>query len=80
MKSLRNDKKGIGALVSKVVGVAIALFVVAIIMPLALNQLANSSTTVAMPKVNSAVITMLAVLLPVLAVVGIALYFIPRHG
>jgi hypothetical protein len=59
-------------MVSKVVGIGIALFVTAILLPLGLNTLANASMT----NVNSNVRTILTVLLPVLAVIGIALYFL----
>jgi choline-glycine betaine transporter len=58
-------------MVGKVVGIGIALFVTAILLPLGLNALANAS----MPNVDTNVITILTVLLPVLAVIGIALYF-----
>jgi len=58
-------------MVGKVVGIGIALFVTAILLPLGLNALANAS----MVNVDANVVTILTVLLPVLAVIGIALYF-----
>jgi choline-glycine betaine transporter len=58
-------------MVGKVVGIGIALFVTAILLPLGLNALANAS----MVNVDTNVVTILTVLLPVLAVIGIALYF-----
>jgi hypothetical protein len=63
------------SLVNKVVGVSIGLFVAAIILPVAIVTLANVSWY----STNTAVKTMATVLLPVLAVIGIALYLIP-HG
>jgi hypothetical protein len=65
-------------LVHKIVGIAIGLFVAAIILPMSLNLLANGTTATAMPNVNSSVRTLLAVLVPVLAVIGIVLYFLGR--
>jgi preprotein translocase subunit SecY len=66
-----DDKVGL------IIGIGIALFITAIIMPMGLNALANSST--AMPTVNSSVKTMLIVLCPVIAVVSIVLLFL-RHS
>lgn len=58
-------------MVEKVVGIGIALFITAIILPLALVTLADANLT----GVDDNVVTILTVLLPVLAVIGIALYF-----
>ena len=74
MKIASNDRAE-GDMTGKVIGIGIALFVTAIVLPLGLNALANAS----MPNVNSSVKTMLIVLLPVLGVVGIALLFY-RHS
>lgn len=63
-------------MVSKIVGIAIGLFVAAIIMPLALTELADATLT----NVSPAVTTVFTVLLPVLAIVGLAMYFVPRRG
>jgi hypothetical protein len=65
-------------IVYKVVGIAVGLIVAALMLPIALNQLANGTTAVAMPNVNSSVRTMLAVLVPVIAVIGIVMYFLSR--
>lgn len=62
-------------LLNKVVAIAIALFIVAVLLPPALNSLANATMT----NVDPAVVTVLQVLLPILAVIGIALYFMPRR-
>ncbi len=64
------------SLLHKVVAIAIGLFIVAVLLPPALNELANATMT----NVDPAVITVLTILLPILAVIGIALYFIPRRG
>jgi Na+/melibiose symporter-like transporter len=64
----------------KVIGIAIALFVSAIMLPVALNLLANSTTAAKMPNVDSSVRTMVAVLLPVLAVISIILVFLYKKN
>ena len=62
-------------LVNKVVAVSIGLFVAAILMPLALVTMANTTWY----SVDPAVIIVITVLMPILAVIGIALYFL-REG
>lgn len=62
------------ALLDKVVAVSIGLFVAAIMLPLALVTMANANMT----GVDATIVTVVTILLPVLAVVGIALYFINR--
>lgn len=62
-------------MVGKVIGIGIALFVTAIVLPLGLTTLAGANLT----GVDANVVTILQVLLPVLAVIGIALYFM-RHS
>ena len=61
-------------LLTKVVAISVGLFIAAILLPVALNEIANAS----MPNVDDSVVTIITVLLPVLAVIGIALYFL-RH-
>ncbi len=61
-------------LIEDVILVIIGFFVAAILLPPALTQLYTASTT----GWNSAVVTVVEVLLPILAVIGIALYFMPR--
>ncbi len=63
------------ALLDKVVAVSIGLFVAAIMLPLALVTMANANLT----GVDATIVTVVTILLPVLAVVGIALYFINRE-
>lgn len=66
----------VSALVEKVVGISIALFVAAIMLPLALSQIALSGTNMTDSGVSPVVIIMVTVLLPVLAIIGIVLYFL----
>lgn len=63
-------------ILSKVVGVSIGLFVAAILLPVALNTLANATMT----NVDSSVVTIVTILLPVLAVISIAMYFLWNKG
>jgi len=56
---------------STVVILAIALFVVGILIPPALQQIYGANTS----GWNSAVVTVFQVLLPVLAIIAVALYF-----
>ena len=59
-------------LMHKVIGISIGLFVAAVMLPMALLTLSNATWG----RTNPAVVTIITVLLPVLAVIGIALYFI----
>lgn len=59
-------------IVEKIVGIAVGLFVAASIVPAALVSLANATLT----GVDPAVITIVTILLPILAVVSIALWFL----
>ncbi len=61
-------------LMSKVIGIAVALLLVAVLVPVALTTLAGANVT----GVDDTVVTVLTILLPILAVIGIAMYFIPR--
>jgi len=61
-------------LMSKVIGIAVALLLVAVLVPVALTTLASANVT----GVDDTVVTVLTILLPILAVIGIAMYFIPR--
>lgn len=67
-------------LVSKIVGIAIGLFVAAVIMPVALYQIAQSEANLTAGGTDTTVIMVFTVLLPILAVVGLAMYFLPRRG
>ena len=73
---------------SKVVLIAIALIVIAIILPIGLAYIGNAGdVNVTLPDgttkllkdvVDPAIITLLTILLPILVVIGIIMYFIPR--
>jgi type IV secretory pathway TrbL component len=61
---------------NKAIGIGVSLLVIAIIIPLALRTLAEANVT----GVDPTVITIMTVLLPILAIIGLALYFIPRRN
>ncbi len=61
---------------NKAIGIGVSLLVIAIVIPLALRTLAEANVT----GVDSTVVTILTVLLPILAIIGLALYFIPRRN
>ncbi|MEN6622639.1 MAG: hypothetical protein ABFD50_13940 [Smithella sp.] len=61
---------------NKAIGIGVSLLVIAIVIPLALRTLAEANVT----GVDPTVTTILTVLLPILAIIGLALYFIPRHN
>jgi drug/metabolite transporter (DMT)-like permease len=61
-------------ILGKVIAVSVALLVLALIFPIALTTLANASMT----KVDPTVVTVVTILVPVLAAIGLALYFLPR--
>jgi hypothetical protein len=60
------------ALLQKVIAISIGLFVAAVMLPVALVTLGNATWT----GVDPTVVTIVTILLPVLAVIGIALYFL----
>ena len=62
------------ALMDKIVGVGVGLLVIAIILPIAIGQIADTDVTTWDPSVA----TVFTVLLPVLAVIGLVLYFMPK--
>lgn len=61
-------------ILGKVIAVSVALLVLALIFPIALNTLANATMT----NVDPTVVTVVTILVPVLAAIGMALYFLPR--
>jgi hypothetical protein len=62
------------SLMSKIIAIAVGLLMVAVLVPIALTTLASANVT----GVDPVVVTVLTVLLPILAIIGIALYFIPK--
>ena len=71
-----------------VILISIALIVIAIVLPIGLAYIGQADTTVVtLPNgsevllkeaVDPAVITLLTILLPILVVIGIIMFFIPR--
>ncbi len=61
-------------LLNKVIAVSVGLLVLALIFPIALNTLANATMT----NVDSTVVTVVTILVPILAAIGMALYFLPK--
>jgi len=61
-------------MLEKVIGISISVLILAMIFPIALEQLANAT----LEGVDPTVITVVQVLVPVLAAIGMALYFIPK--
>lgn len=71
-KLLRNIKGGISA--STVIMLSIAFLLVAILTPIAMQQIVTANQD----NWNTAVKTIFATLLPILFIIGIAIRFIPR--
>jgi len=71
---MKNFWKNTKAEMSRVVSIVMALFVAGILLPSALTSLANGNYT----GVDSSVKTVATILLPVLAVIAIAMIFIYR--
>ena len=74
-----------GANVKQVILIAISLIVIATILPLAIGLISgagdviiNTQNQTLSDVADPAVITLLTVLLPILAVIGITMYFLPR--
>ena len=61
-------------ILNKVIAVSVGLLVLALIFPIALNTLANATMT----NVDSTVVTVVTILVPILAAIGMALFFLPR--
>lgn len=61
-------------ILNKIIAVSVGLLVLALIFPIALNTLANATMT----NVDPTVITVVTILVPILAAIGLALYFLPR--
>lgn len=70
MKWLK-DKRGITS--SAIIGLAVSFFLVAIMGPIAIGTIANTTTT----NWDSSVVTIFQVVLPIVWVVGVALKYLP---
>lgn len=75
-KLRRNIKGAITA--SVVITIAIGFLLVAILVPIAMEYIANASVTNTTAWGNPTVATIFTVLLPILFVIGIAVRYIPR--
>ena len=60
--------------INDVVVMAVSFFLVAILGPIAIGTIANTTTT----SWNASVVTMFQTLLPILWVIGVAITYIPR--
>ena len=84
-------KSKLGINVKQIIGIAVSLMVVALILPLGLGLIGLSADTVLVPfnatglnesaitftnAVDPSILTLLTVLIPILAVIGIAVAFI----
>lgn len=73
-----------------IIGIAISLLVIAVMLPIGINELATIGDTVVYNATDGtslgtltsladpAIITILSTLLPIIAVIGILLYFVPK--
>lgn len=61
-------------LMYKIIGIAVGLLLVAVLVPVALQTLATANVT----DVDPTVVTVLQVVLPILAIIAVAIYFIPK--
>lgn len=70
----RNIKGAISAQV--IIMMAVGFLLVAIMAPIAINEIANATTT----GWGSAVVTIFTILLPIIFIIGIAVRYVPRGG
>ena len=61
-------------ILNKIIAVSVGLLVLALVFPIALETLANATMT----NVDPTVVTVVTVLVPILAAIGMAIYFLPR--
>jgi hypothetical protein len=66
------------SVLGKIIEIAVGLLLVATLIPVALTTMAGSSGAMTNASVDPVVMTVLLVLLPILAIIGLALYFIPK--
>jgi hypothetical protein len=71
-QKLRKCKRAVSS--TAIAGVAVSALLVAILMPIALTEIANVTTT----GWETSVVTVFQVVLPILMVVGLALKYIPK--
>jgi len=68
----RNIKGAVNA--SLIIAMAVGFLLVAIMAPIALNEIANATTT----GWNASVVTIFTILLPIIFIIGIAIRYVPR--
>ena len=61
-------------ILNKVVELSIGLFIAGVMIPIGLQAIATANIT----GVNATVATVFTLLLPILAIIGLVLYFIPK--
>lgn len=66
-------------MMTKIIEVAVGLLLVAVLVPLGLITLAGQGANMTAAGVDPTVAIVLLVLLPILAIIGLALYFIPKY-
>ena len=66
------------SVLNKIVEIAVGLLLVAVHIPVALTTLAASHSGMTNASVDPVVITLVIVMVPILAIIGLALYFIPK--
>ena len=71
MRKFLRNKRAITS--SAIIGLAVSFFLVAIMGPIAIGTIANTTTT----NWDSAVVTIFQVVLPIIWVVGVALKYLP---
>ena len=71
LKKLARDKRGITS--SSIIGLAISFFLVAILGPLAIGTIANTTTT----NWDPSVITVFQVVLPIIWIIAVAIKYLP---
>ena len=65
-------------ILTKIIEIGVGLLMVAVLIPISLTTLASSKSNMTAAGVDSTVTTVLLILVPVLAIIGLAIYFIPR--
>lgn len=66
------------SILNKIMEIAIGILLVAVLVPIGLETLAGSSANMTSAGVDPTVMTVILVLVPILAIIGLALYFMPR--
>ena len=64
-----------GLTIHDVIIMAVSFFLVAILGPIAIGTIANTTTT----SWNASVVTMFKTLLPILWVIGVAIAYVPKY-